>query len=151
MVVFLRYIPADTNKYDIEAFIEPALKGIPFARKGYICDIKIIALRSRQSTLAEYYGLVRIEPESAAKRVIKLLNMKKMCGQEIAVKEYRLRNWHHDRRIKGHSDITISNRRKVDRRRRNMQMSILLHTGPSEQHMLHFNKKAFSLQKEGKT
>ena len=122
MIVFLRRIPANIKKYEIAAFLEPALKGGLFAKNGYIEEIKILTHRDKQKNTLEYHGLVRIEPEAAAERVIKKLNGKPINGKHIVVREYFSRNWHNDPRLsRSHPNITFPDRRKADRRRHHLE------------------------------
>ena len=123
MIVFLRRIPADTNKVEIASFMEPALKGGLFGKQGHISDIKILALKDKQKNKIEYHGLVRVDPESAAERAIKRLNLKSINGKNIIVREYFMRNWHNDPRLRrNHSDIKFPDRRKSDRRRHHLEI-----------------------------
>ncbi|MGR9116166.1 MAG: RNA recognition motif domain-containing protein [Gammaproteobacteria bacterium] len=123
MIVFLRRIPAGTKKYEISAFLDQALNGGLFTKSGRIDDIQILKLRDKWSNSVEYHGLVRIEPEAAAKRVIKMLNRKPINGKPINVREYFLRNWHNDRRLRmNHFEAEIQERRKSDRRRNHLEI-----------------------------
>ena len=123
MIVFLRRIPADTNKNEITTFITPALKGGLFSKSGHISDIKILTLRDNRLNKVEHHGLVRIEPDSVAERVIKKLNLNPINGKNIVVREYILRNWHNDPRLRrNHADTAFPNRRKADRRRHQLEV-----------------------------
>lgn len=127
MIIFLRRIPPDTNKYEIREFIEPALSGRLFAKKGHITAIKILHIRDNVRNTNEYHGLVRIEPETAAERVIQQLDKKPINGKNIVVREYHHRNWHNDPRLRrNHFDIRFADRRVSDRRRKTLEIAELL-------------------------
>lgn len=123
MIVFLRRIPPNTNKFEIKSFIEPALAGGWFAKKGYISNIKILQIKDSARNTYEYHGLVRIEPEPVGERVIKSLNKKAINGKPVLVREYCHRSWHNDPRLRrNHSDIQFADRRKTDRRRKKLEI-----------------------------
>lgn len=118
MNIFLRRIPAQTKRKDIINFIQPAMKVGFFYRKGHIKRIEILVLRDTVINQLEYHGIVTIEPDLVAEKVIKKLNRKKFLGKYIAVREYRRRDWHNDRRLNGKmAAIVQRDRRELDRRR----------------------------------
>ena len=118
MIIFLGRIPANTRKHEVTDFIEPALKGGFFQKSGRIEHIKILVLEDTQAKTIEYHGLVTIDSDAAAKRVIKKLNRKAFKGKHIAVREYHHRLWHNDPRINMHEwNEELVNKRKTDRRR----------------------------------
>ena len=123
MHIILVRIPADTTPHDIADFLEPALKRSFFVRKGIIEKIEIQIFHDSWINAKEYHGLVKIEPDTAARRVIKKLNRKAINGKHIAVREYHIRNWHNDPRLR-HTpfNLKFSDRRKADRRRTHLQV-----------------------------
>lgn len=124
MIIFMRRIPSDTNKFEIKSFIEPALNGGLFTKKGYINTIKILQITDSTRNTHEYHGLVRVEPDSAGARAIKQLNKQPINGKMIIVREYFHRCWQNDPRIrKNHSDIEFADRRKGDRRRKTLEVA----------------------------
>lgn len=123
MQIILVRIPADTTPNDIAHFLEPVLKGGLFVRKGIIEKIEIQILHDERSQTSEYHGLVKIAPDVAAERVITKLNRKALNGKHIAVREYHLRNWHNDPRLKSDPlNLKFPDRRKGDRRRKHLQI-----------------------------
>ncbi|WP_051906626.1 RNA recognition motif domain-containing protein [Methylomarinum vadi] len=111
-------IPAQTKRHNIREFIEPSVKGGLFKKKGHIKRIEILVFKDVVLNKLEYHGLVNIEPDEVAERVIKKLNCKKFMGKHIAVREYRQRDWHNDRRLNNKkADIVNRDRRETDRRR----------------------------------
>ena len=123
MHIILVRIPADTTPHDITHFLEPILKGGLFVRKGIIEKIEIQILHDEWIQTTEHHGLVKIEPDAAAQRVIKKLNRKAINGKHIAVREYHIRNWHNDPRLRPKPlNLKFSGRRKGDRRRTHLQV-----------------------------
>ncbi|MGR9071617.1 MAG: RNA recognition motif domain-containing protein [Gammaproteobacteria bacterium] len=120
MIVFFRQIPSTTRIHEITDFIESALnKGAAalFGKKGYIKQVKIVALKDNDLKTVEYHGLATIIPDEAARRVIDRLNRKPFKGKRIAVREYIARSWQNDRRSENREiPENIANRREHDRR-----------------------------------
>ncbi|OQK15237.1 hypothetical protein AU255_18945 [Methyloprofundus sedimenti] len=121
MHVFFRNIPAESRRSDLINVIEPVLKRVWFRRNGIIVKVKIIHQQEHGSNHSVFHGLVTIEPDAVAEKVIKRLNRKMFLGRHIAVREYHHRVWHNDPRVKHNShDPEILNRREGDRRRKNL-------------------------------
>ena len=125
MVIILRKIPSETLYQDIVAFIEPALKGKWFNKGGYIEEVKILTIKDPDKETIEQHALVRISPDSCAKRVIKLLNRKPILEKRIAVREYQYRSWRNDPRTSANKKLAEQlRRRKGSRRRANLETTI---------------------------
>ncbi len=123
MYVFFRNIPAHTTNSDLIEFIEPVLKRGWFRKKGIIEKVRIIHQKDHGVSSSEFHGLVTIQPDDVAEKVIKRLNRKRFLGKHIAVREYHRRVWHNDPRIKHNlHDPEILNRRENDRRRKNLEV-----------------------------
>jgi hypothetical protein len=90
--------------------------------KGRLVDVKIVKLLNTDSNTKEYHGLVRVEPDNVAEKVIKRLNRKPFKGMRINVREYNARTWHNDPRLGISSTMKSLNYRKRDRRRRNVEV-----------------------------
>lgn len=127
MLIFLRNIPSATHKSEITKHVESALKsGLPsfFKKKYKILSVEIIHIVDKDTRADEYHGLVRIEPDSAARRVIKKLNRKPFKNKPIAVREYHVRSWHNDKRVTAVNQFSPGNeKRKSDRRRKNLEIT----------------------------
>ena len=121
MILILKRISHSTLVPDIEVFILPALKGGLFAKSGHLEKISIQMLRAANCEAAEFNALVRIEPDAAAKRVIKQLHRKPLNGKPINIAEYYLRLRDNDRRGSGQKPLT--DRRRKDRRRSDLQLT----------------------------
>ncbi len=118
MIIFLRRINASTNKSQIIGFIEPNLNGGFFHKSGKIQNVKIMILKDAQNNNLEYHGLVTINSDAVAKRIIKKLNRKVLNGKAIMVREFQFRSWQNDPRINMHElNEEIFDKRKGSRRR----------------------------------
>lgn len=117
MIIILKRITKTTRKYEIEAFIEPTLKGGLLKSSGYIESISIRVLKDTQLNLLEYYGLVGISPDAVAKRAIKKLNGKQLNGQQIGVSAFFVRDSRNERRTNYRVSAKFLDKRKRDRRR----------------------------------
>jgi hypothetical protein len=115
MVIILKNISASTLVLDIQNFLNPALEGF-FKKSGSIEDIKIQMLQSMDSNYVEYNALVRIEPDAAARRVIKVLNWQRCNQKPISLSEFHLRLYQNDQRKNRYQKL--NSKRKADRRRR---------------------------------
>lgn len=124
MVILLSKIPADSQKEDIANFIRPALRGPLYIKMGHIKAINLLALKDKQINDVEYYGLVRIEPDEVALKVIKKLNRKVFKGKRIAVREYVCKRiWQNDRRDnRAVCLLNSKDRRRFDRRRESLEI-----------------------------
>jgi len=124
MYVFFRNIPAQTTNSDLIKYIDPVLKWGWFRKRGTIEKVRIIHQKVRGTNISEYHGLVIIQPDAVAEKVIRRLNRKMFLGRHIAVREYHRRVWHNDPRIKHNShDPEMLNQRKGDRRRKNLEVA----------------------------
>ncbi len=123
MIIILRRISENTEKQEIVDFLSPILKGGLLKRSGHIEQIKILVLRDPKRNTIEYHGLVTIDSDAAAKRVIKKLNRKQFRNRNIAVREYFYRSWHNDPRVNMHEwNEEFKNKRKTSRRRLGLEI-----------------------------
>lgn len=118
MILILKKIAASTLVPDIEDFVGPAIKGGFLRKSGRIESVIIQKLERGGKKDFEYNALVRIEPSSAAKRAIKMLNRKSLNGKHINVAEFHLRLRGNDRRVGRYKKL--DDRRRADRRRLNL-------------------------------
>lgn len=128
MLLILKRINENVRVPDIEVFLQPALMGGLFKKAGQIESIKIQKFHQIDSEKSEYHALVSVAPDSAAKRVIKTLNRKSCNGKPINVSEYFFRHYSNDPRQRdaGPPD----DRRKGDRRRKNLEIKDITNTIP---------------------
>lgn len=127
MLIFFRNIPPATRKIDLVEFITPAFNfnfvDKFFRSPGTIVDIKLVNLLDKEKNTLNVHGLVRINPDDAAERVIKRLNRKTVNGRRISVREYQARSEKNDPRS-AYGDIPqeMLDRRIGDRRRKNLEV-----------------------------
>lgn len=122
MIIFLRDIPAKTSKNDIVDHFDPLLKGGLFEKTGQIENVQILALKDTKENTYEFHGLVTIDSDAVAKRIIKKLNRKAFIGKPIIVREYFHRSWQNDRRVNmGEWNDELEDRRKGSRRRTDIE------------------------------
>ena len=124
MLIFFRNIPASSRTEDFYKFIRPVMGNgfLPAFKKGRIVNVKIVQLLNTDTNTMEYHGLVRIDPDNVAQKVIKRLNRKPFKGVRINIREYHSRSWHNDPRIGLTSRKKPNNLRHRDRRRRNVEV-----------------------------
>jgi hypothetical protein len=110
VIIILINLPENTNKKDIEDFVRPAIED------GHMGGIAIMVQRHPKTLEIKYHGLVRLTPDSVAKRAIKDLNDKQINGRHIDVHEYRTRYWYNDPRVISTKNYQSRNMRKGERR-----------------------------------
>lgn len=121
MILILKRISPSTLVRDLENFIAPALKGGLFAKSGHLESITIHMLKEAGTHITEYNALIRVEPNAVGKRVIKLLNRKRLNGKPINIAEYHFRHRDNDRRQNRYRKL--NSRRLQDRRRLGLGIS----------------------------
>jgi hypothetical protein len=117
MIIFFKRLPAGTRRSDIEDFIADTVKGGLFSRRGQITNIAIIERPNPQLNIMDYHGVVTIEPNSVAERVIKKLNRQLFKGKYIEVRRYHIRNAANDPRKKNRNLAEGSDSRRKGERR----------------------------------
>ncbi len=123
MIIILRRIPENTENHEIIDFLAPVLKGGFLKRPGHIEHIKILILKDTLKNTIEYHGLVTIDSDAAANRVIKRLNRKPLKNKNIIVREYFHRSWHNDARVNTHEwNEELEDKRKNNRRRARLEV-----------------------------
>ena len=122
MIVFFRRIPANTQKKEVVAYVEPFLEGGMLQKSGRIEDVQMLVFQDPLTKAKEYHCLVTIDSDAVANRVIKQLNRKAFKGKHIAVREYFHRSWHNDPRNNDESDEELLNKRLVSRRQQRLDV-----------------------------
>ena len=145
MIVFVRRIPADLTRRELEALvaeiITPRFAWLPFGVKGEIVKCEIIRIREKDTGAMERHGLVTIRPDEAALKVIKRLNHTRINGKLVEVREYKVRAYQRDRRRTEEGPQTEEqqeDRRQRDRRRRNLE--IQTEKGPRVEGLVDFHR-----------
>ncbi len=118
MIIILKRIPENTIKADIIEYLSPTVKGKVFQKAGVIERILIKAIKDPKTHIVEYHGIVVIDSEDVANRVIKKFNRKVFKGKNIAISQYHKRSWQNDHRLEADLNSDgLKSKRKFDRRR----------------------------------
>lgn len=124
MNIILKNIPAHMSTEDIRKFIKPALKGGLLSKSGNIESISIQKKKDINSNVIRHHGLIRITPDIAANRVIKIITRKlKKYDGCISADQYRIRLWHNDPRSGVDKIEGLNDRRQCNRRRGQFELS----------------------------
>ena len=135
MIIFIQNIPGPLSREELENFVAEGLRRVrtfPYFAKGTLekCDV----LRIKAKDQVEYHGLAFIDGERAAKAHIRYLPGSTLAGRKVVVRQYHQRAEQGDRRVlpPNREDLAIVDRRRGDRRRRNLQIEALYgHDFPS--------------------
>ena len=118
-MLILKRISETTRVPDIEEFIAQALRG-GFLKKAGRMESVVIQMHHQPGTAhREYHAIISVEPDVAAKRVVKLLNRKRLNGKPINIAELHLRHHSNDRH--GHYQ-TLHDRLAACRRRKDIEI-----------------------------
>ncbi len=126
MNIFIRRLPESTTYRELVNFVMGGLKPQPhklqFRSSGQITRCEICRIHDKDSGLTEFHGMVRVEPSSAALRVINRLNGSSLKSKNMEVRKFFHRSDHRDRRRNesGPPPAKILEQRKRDRRRRHL-------------------------------
>ena len=125
MFVIIKHIESGIDLEDIEklAFLVP--KGWFNRKTGIIKAIKLIGLETSSGNLVERHSLIRLQPDSYKKQLIKTLNSQNLNGVKVLAADYAIRHWSNDPRQDQKISFLSSgqkNRRKNDRRRAGLSM-----------------------------
>jgi hypothetical protein len=117
MILFFRNIPASTEPFELEDFIEPAMKVWLYFKRGRILKTEMLAVHDTVANSVEFHALVYVDSEKTGTRIIKKLNGKHFKTKPLEIREYINRCWQNDRRINREVSVTILEKRQKDRRR----------------------------------
>jgi hypothetical protein len=118
MIIFIRKIPKGTLPSELHDFVMPALNGGLFTESGLILKVEILAIKSKETAVYEFHGLVYVDSDAAAKRAINRLRGSSINGTPVTFHQYEHRNWHNDRReAQTTQPAEIMEKRIKDRRR----------------------------------
>lgn len=92
MIVILKDIEESTTVENIREFLDPALKGRIFDKRGVISGVTIKKTVYGNPNQSECHAIVSILPDVAAKRMIKELNGKPCNGRKVRVCQYFIRD-----------------------------------------------------------
>lgn len=122
MFVLISRLPPNTTKAEILALLNPALTMGFFFKIGVVESLELAYYRDSADDKIIWHSLARIEPDSAAKRVIRKLHRKRFNGMRIHVREYQLRCWQNDQRLNKVLPAHVRERRKGERRQHGLEM-----------------------------
>jgi hypothetical protein len=113
MKVFIPRIPMPTTRGELKHFIEDEMNSwfhIPFTDETKVLTYDVLEIVD-QNGVREHHGLVTVEPDGAAEKVIDHLSGKRLHGKQVFLRQYHERNsnraveWSEERR---RSDLTIT-------------------------------------------
>jgi len=143
MMLFIRRIPADLSRRELEALVREALKPKlwwPFGPRGAMTRCEVLAIYDKDRGERERHGLVSIVPQRAAQLVLKRLDRSKMKGKVVEVRPYVKRMYQRDRRIRGYDGRSMEDEaRRDDRRRPNLVEAI--ESSPKVEGLHGFNRE----------
>lgn len=113
MFLIIKNLDSSVGIGDIEKLIFVGPKGF-FSNKGKIKAIKIIGLETNSGKLIERHGLVRVEPESYKKALVKTLISQRLNGAKVIAADYAIRHWSNDPRENNQKTL-FSFRKKISR------------------------------------
>ncbi|MGD0958797.1 MAG: hypothetical protein ABSB19_03225 [Methylomonas sp.] len=126
MFLIIKKIHPHIGIEDIENFVSAAIKAEFPNKHGAIKSIQIFELVDKKGHIYERHGLVRVGPDSIVTPLIKLLNHGAIHNLRFAVDPYFTRHWHNDRRANKSHNFNPSNKRKEERRRRDLERVVVL-------------------------
>lgn len=119
MIIFLRHIPAGSQKHEIASFIEPMFDDCPLdpvAPKATVQNIEFLSLRDIGSNIQERHALVTVLPNEVARHVLKRIDGAMFKGAPLSAREYVMRSLANDPRNGAGADEAIE--RRISERRR---------------------------------
>ncbi len=118
MILFIRNIPSTSLISELHDFVESALKKPFFFRSGRVLKCEILVIQDKRTKAYEFHGLVHVNSDKAGRRAIRQLTGKRFKNKFVVVREYAVRSWHNDRRLKyGPASEKNANKRLSERRR----------------------------------
>lgn len=126
MLVFLRLLPAFTDRRDIGHFVRHALGPhwyTPFRPKIQIVACDILRITDLDTRITEFHGLVQLDPPDVDPIAIRRLNETRCNGVTLDVREFHHRSRQRDRRGLAaalEQGLRDGEPRKRDRRRANL-------------------------------
>ncbi|MGR9099657.1 MAG: hypothetical protein ACU826_03745 [Gammaproteobacteria bacterium] len=143
MQIFFRCIPRGTHPKELASFITPYLNSGVFSlfqKPGELIDVRVLSQKDVNLNTIDHHGLVLIEPDLVAERVIRSLRKTPFKGKRIIVREFVQRSWQNDRRCNPQTQIRDHNsRRKADRRQHKLET--VTHFGVSFVGLQQFSRK----------
>jgi len=124
VIIFIRNIGMDASHIDILDFIESGMNTADFLDKEFIGDIEIMQLKDPMTNKFEFHGLITVEPDVLAHKLIDELNNTLLLENAVKLREYAQRDKKNDPRLKYRPVKAIEEKRKADRRRSDLDILI---------------------------
>jgi hypothetical protein len=129
MIIFIRDISDSTSQKELNAFTTQGLRRtqiLPFLRRGKLKMSDILRIRNLDTDRVEYHGLAYIDDDREGETLIRHLSGSLLHGKVMEVREYFPRSGRRERRLNsGKGQLAIVDRRRGDRRRKNLQIETL--------------------------
>ena len=118
MILFIKNIPANSHPSELQHYVESAVERRFFFRSGRVLKCEILVMQDKRTKAFEFHGLVYVDSDKSGQRAIQKLKGQCFKNKRVMVREYRVRSWHNDRRLKPISvPDSIMEKRHGDRRR----------------------------------
>jgi len=124
VIIFIRNIGMDAGHIDILDFIESGMTSTDFVDKEFIGDIEIMQLKDPMTNKFEFHGLITVEPEILALKLIDELNNTLLLNNAVKLREFVTRDKVNDPRLKYRPVSEAKEKRKADRRRSDLDILI---------------------------
>lgn len=121
MLIIIKNIPQALDKPVLEDLLKTTVADAFWFGKGKVMDVHRVQAENRRGGIIEYHCLAMIEPEAAAKRVIRILTGRLIFGVRLKVEEYVVRCWRNDRRQAG-KYLHLPREKRVKDRRRHLRI-----------------------------
>lgn len=117
MIIFIRNIGMEVTHIDILDFIESGMTKADINGSEFIGEIEIMQLKDPVTNKFEFHGLIAVEPDNLAIKVVDTLNNTKLLERLVTLREYVRRDKSNDPRLKYRPIAAVNEQRKSDRRR----------------------------------
>ncbi|MGZ8217680.1 hypothetical protein [Methylomagnum sp.] len=128
VTLFIRKIPASSSTRELQMFIHDNLPWFwRFRLRGKIRIVAtdILTIIDKTTKEAEFHGLVTLEPDNIAEKMINRLNLRHFKGRRVAVRLYQVRDPNNDRRKNEDAATILKYRDQRLRDRRRAQLEVM--------------------------
>jgi hypothetical protein len=117
MLIIIKNTPKDVGIPHWRELLNSTIADTFWWHRGKLLDVQILQAETPTGGVVERHCLAVVEPEAAARRMVRNLNGRYSLGIKLRVSEYVVRNWHNDRRQDGAYKHMPREQRCRDRRR----------------------------------
>lgn len=117
MIIFIRSIGMEATHIDILDFIESGITAPELEGSDFIGDVEIMQLKDSMTNKFGFHGLIAVEPDNLATKVIDTLNNTNLLERLVTLREYVQRDKKNDPRLKYRPTAAVNEKRLSDRRR----------------------------------